>query len=146
MKIKLLFKLIRINIQLYPPRKKKSKKKISLKDLKFLERELINVIDLIKKMKLEELYSDIYFSNSNPYITIYINELINGIYGNIINIFNFEKIYLNITPKFVENNVKGSVKIHIKFRVISMFKSILIFIRIIRLKSKVKEGDISESN
>ena len=145
LKIKLLFKLIRINIQLYPPKKKSDKKKGSLKDLRFLEGELHNIIDIMKKIKLVELYSDIYLSNTNPYITIYVNALINAIYGNIINIFNCEKIYLNITPKFVENNIEGSVKIHIKFRVISFFKGIPIFIRVLRLKLKSKEGDINDS-
>ena len=145
LKIKLLFKLIRINIQLYPPKKKRDKKKSSLKDLKLLEDELNNIINIIRKIKPVEIYSNIYISNTNPYIIIYANALINAIYGNIINIFNCEKIYLNITPKFVENNIEGSVKIHIKFRVISFFKGIPIFIRVLRLKLKSKEGDISDS-
>ena len=145
LKIKLLFKLIRINIQLYPPKKKRDKKKSSLKDLKLLEDELNNIINIIRKIKPVEIYSNIYISNTNPYIIIYANALINAIYGNIINIFNCEKIYLNITPKFVENNIEGSVKIHIKFRVISFFKGIPIFIRVLRLKLKSKEGDINDS-
>ena len=145
LKIKLLFKLIRINIQLYPPKKKRDKKKSSLKDLKLLEDELNNIINIIRKIKPGEIYSNIDISNTNPYIIIYGNSLINAIYGNIINIFNCEKIYLNITPKFVENNIEGSVKIHIKFRVISFFKGIPIFIRVLRLKLKSKEGDIIDS-
>ena len=145
LKNKLLFKLIRINIQLYPPKKKRDKKKSSLKDLKLLEDELNNIINIIRKIKPVEIYSNIYISNTNPYIIIYANALINAIYGNIINIFNCEKIYLNITPKFVENNIEGSVTIHIKFRVISFFKGIPIFIRVLRLKLKSKEGDISDS-
>lgn len=141
LKIKLLFKLIRLNIQLYPPKKKKKKKKRgSLKDLKILDGELGNIINLIKKVKIIEVYSNIYFSNVNPYVTIYINALINGIYGNITNICKCEKIYLNIVPKFNENNIKGSVKIHIKFRLSTMFKFIPILIRIIKLKFKSKEG------
>ncbi|MCI6458029.1 MAG: DUF2953 domain-containing protein, partial [Clostridium sp.] len=87
-----------------------------MKDLKLLEDELNNIINIIRKIKPVEIYSNIYISNTNPYIIIYANALINAIYGNIINIFNCEKIYLNITPKFVENNIEGSVKIHIKFR------------------------------
>lgn len=146
LKIKLLFELIRLNIKLYPSKKKKKKKKrISFKDLMTLDKELSNIINLIKKVKIIELYSNIYFNNVNPYITIYINTLINGIYGNIINICKCEKMYLNIVPKFTENNIKGSVKIHIKFRLISMFKSIPILIRIIRLKYKSKEGDKNDS-
>ncbi|HBI94493.1 MAG TPA: hypothetical protein DDY58_19825 [Terrisporobacter glycolicus] len=143
LKIKLLFKLIRFNIQLYPSKKNKKKKRGSLKDLKILDKELGNILNLVKKVKIIELYSNIYFSNVNPYVTIYINALINGIYGNITNICKCEKIYLNIVPKFNENNIKGSVKIHIKFRLNTMFKSIPILIRIIKLKSK--EGGKNDS-
>ncbi|XAM42465.1 hypothetical protein TPELB_27780 [Terrisporobacter petrolearius] len=143
LKIKLLFKLIRFNIQLYPSKKNKKKKIGSLKDLKILDKELGNILNLVKKVKIIELYSNIYFSNVNPYVTIYINALINGIYGNITNICKCEKIYLNIVPKFNENNIKGSVKIHIKFRLNTMFKSIPILIRIIKLKSK--EGGKNDS-
>ena len=147
LKIKLFFKLIRINIQLYPSRrkKKKKKKKGSLKDLKLLEGELTNIVNLIKKMKIMELYSDIYFGNNNPYITVYITTLINGIYGNIINIFNCEKLYLNITPNFKENNVKGSIKLHIKFRLSSILSSIPMLIRIMKKKNKTREGDKNDS-
>lgn len=143
LKIKLLFKLIRFNIQLYPSKKNKKKKRGSLKDLKILDKELGNILNLVKKVKIIELYSNIYFSNVNPYVTIYINALINGIYGNITNICKCEKIYLNIVPKFNENNIKGSVKIHIKFRLNTMFKFIPILIRIIKLKSK--EGGKNDS-
>lgn len=147
LKAKLLFKLIRLNFQLYPSKKKKKKKKrIGFKDLIILDKEFINIINLIKKIKIIELYSNIYFGHVNPYITIYINTLINGIYGNIIKICKCEKIYLKIEPKFTENNIKGSVKIHIKFRLISMFKGIPILIRIVKAKYKSKEGDKNDSH
>lgn len=146
LKIKIMFNFIKINIQLYPPKKKNKKKKGSLKDIKLLKRELSNIIDLIKKIKIVKLYSDIYFSNLNPYITTYICALINIIYGNIINILNCEKLYLNITPKFTENNIKGSITIHIKFRPIIMFKLIPILIRTIMLKYRTKEGEEVDSN
>lgn len=147
LKIKLLFKLIRLNIQLYPSKRKKQKKIVSLNDLKILYKELNNIIDLIKRVKIVELYSDIYFSNVNPYVTIYINALINWIYGNIINMCKSEKINLNIVPKFTENNIKGSVKVHIQFRLNTMFKFIPIFIGILKLnKSKSKEGDKDDSH
>lgn len=147
LRVQLLLRLIRINIQLYPPTKKKNKKnKINLKDFKFLDGELSKIYELIRKVKIVELYSDIYFSNIDPYITIYINALINGIYGNITNILKCEKLYLNIVPKFTENNIKGSVKIHIKLRLKSMFKSIPILIRIIKSKFMSKEGDKNDSN
>lgn len=144
LRVKLLFKIIRFKIQLYPPKKNKPKKKRGkIEELKILDGEIGYIIDLIKKIKIIELYSNIYFSNVNPYLTIYINALINGIYGNITNICKCKRIYLNIEPKFTENNIKGSVKIHIKFKIINMFKSIPIIIRIIKLKSK--EGDKDDS-
>lgn len=145
LKVKLLFKLIRLNIQLYPPKKKKHKKKmLSVKDLKSLYEELSNINEIIKRVKIIEIYSDIYFSNVNPYITTYTNALINWIYGSITNMCKSEKIYLSIVPKFTENNIKGSVKIHIEFRLNTMLKSIPILIRII--KSKSKEGDKNDSD
>lgn len=148
LRIKLLFKLIRLNIQLYPSKRKKHKKRVlSLKILKVLYKELDNIIDLMKRIKIIELYSDIYFSNVNPYVTIYMNALINWIYGNITNICKSGKIDLSIVPKFTENNIKGSVKIHMKFRLNIMLKSIPIIIRIVKSKSKSKskEGDEYDS-
>ncbi len=146
LKIKLLFKLIRINLQLYPPKKKKNKKKGSLKDLKLLDGEIDNIFNLIKKIKVDEVYSDIYFGNDNPYITVYTTTVINGVYGNIINILPCKKLYLNITPNFTEDSIKGSIKLNIKFRLISMIKAVPIFLRIIRLKKLTKEGDLNDSN
>lgn len=140
LKVKLLFKLIRLNIQLYPPKKKKKRKRRkTLKDLKVLEGEMKNIIKLIRRIKIVELYSNIHFSHVNPYVTVYINALINGIYGNIINVCECEKIYLNITSKYTENNIEGSVIIHTKFRPSTLFKSIPILIRMMKIKSK--EGD-----
>ena len=146
LKVQLLFKVIRLNFQLYPSKKKtKKKNKIDLKNLMTLNKELCNIINLIKKVKIIEIYSNIYFGHENPYITISASTLINGVYGNIIKICECDKIYLNIEPKFTENNIKGSIKIHTEFRIISMFKVIHILIRIIKLKYKFKEGTKNDS-
>lgn len=149
LKIKLLFKIININIELYPVKKKtktkkekkKKEQKGSLKNIKLLEGEFSNIINLIKKIKIEQLYSNIYFGNTNPYLNIYTTAIVNGIYGNIVNIFDIEKLYLNIIPNFTENKIKGSVRLHIKFRIIMIFKSIPIIIRIMLRKYRTKEGD-----
>ena len=142
LKIKLLFKIININIELYPVKKKtktkkekkKKEQKGSLKNIKLLEGEFSNIINLMKKIKIEQLYSNIYFGNANPYLNIYTTTIVNGIYGNIANI-------LNIIPNFTENKIKGSVRLHIKFRIIMIFKSIPIIIRIMLRKHRTKEGD-----
>ena len=91
LKIKLLFKIININIELYPVKKKtkkekkKKEQKGSLKNIKLLEGEFSNIINLMKKIKIEQLYSNIYFGNANPYLNIYTTTIVNGIYGNIAN-------------------------------------------------------------
>ena len=147
LKIKLLFKLIKLKIQLYPPKKINHKKKIMhLKNLKILDGEFSNINNFIKKVKIIEIYSNLYFGNDNPYVIIYVNALINGIYGTIINICDCEKIYLNVVPNFNENNINGSIKLHIKFRLNTMFKFIPILIRIIKLNLKSKKGDKNEGN
>ena len=139
--IQLLFRIIKINLKLYPPKKKKKKKNKS--SLKLVLKVFSDIFDLVKNIKVEELYSDIVFANENPYITVYVNTLINGIYGNIINIFNSKKVHLSIEPKFTENNIKGSVKIHIKFNPYTMLKTVSILIKIAR-KLKSKDGDNNE--
>ena len=136
LKIKLLFKIININIELYPVKKKtkkekkKKEQKGSLKNIKLLEGEFSNIINLMKKIKIEQLY-----------LNIYTTTIVNGIYGNIANIFDIGKLYLNIIPNFTENKIKGSVRLHIKFRIIMIFKSIPIIIRIMLRKHRTKEGD-----
>ena len=147
--IKLLFKIINIKKQIYPPKKKKKKKKGNWKNIKFIKGELSNILEVTKKVKLVELYSDIKFSNKNPYITIYTSALINGIYGNIINILQFKKMHLNIVQDFSDDNICGTIKIHIKFRVSIIIKALPILlrvvIRIIKRKLSSKKGDKNDS-
>ena len=134
-KIKLFLGLIRINIQLYPPKKKKNKKKKgNLKLLKLLKDEIVNIIKLIRKIKVVKLYSNLYFANTNYYLNVYITAFINALYGSIANIIDCEKLYLNIIPNFTENKIKGSVRVHIKFRIIMIFKLMPILIRILLRK------------
>ncbi|MGG7060521.1 DUF2953 domain-containing protein, partial [Clostridium tertium] len=94
-----------------------------------------NIINLIFKVKVEEIYSYISFGNENVIFTSFIYVFINTIYGNVINIFSPNKIYLNITPDFTKNYIKGNVKIHIK----PTIKDIInISIAMIKIYKKVK--------
>ncbi|WP_297135759.1 DUF2953 domain-containing protein [Terrisporobacter sp.] len=138
--IKMLFKLIRIKKQIYPGKKKKKNKKIGIKNIKFLRGELQNIIDLCKKIKIVEVYSNLKISNKNTYITIYLSALINGIYGNIINIFDYEKIYLNLVQSFTDDYFDGTIRIHIKLRMNNIVKAILLIFKIMK-KGKTKEGE-----
>lgn len=147
--IKLLFKIINIKKQIYPARKKKKKKKRSFKNIKFIKGELYSIFEVAKKIKLVELYSDIKFGNKNPYITIYTSALINGIYGNIINILQFKKMHLNIVQNFNDDDICATIKIHIKFRVNIIIRALPILlrviIRVIKIKLNSKEGDKNDS-
>ncbi len=138
--IKILFKLVSIKKQIYPGKKKKKNKKTGIKNIKFLRGELSNIIDLCKKIKIVEIYSNLKISNKNPYITIYLSALINGIYGNIINIFDSENMYLNLVQNFTDNYIDGTIKIHIKLRIKEIVKSILLILKIMK-RVKTKEGE-----
>ena len=138
--IKMLFKLIRIKKQIYPGKKKQKNKKVGIKNIKFLRGELQNIIDLCKKIKIVEIYSNLKISNKNTYITIYLSALINGIYGNIINIFDYEKIYLNLVQSFTDDYFDGTIRIHIKLRMNNIVKAILLIFKIMK-KGKTKEGE-----
>lgn len=138
--IKILLKLISIKKQIYPGKKKKKNKKTNIKNIKLLRGELANIIGLLKKNKIVEIYSNLKISNKNPYITIYLSALINGIYGNIINIFDSEKMYLNLVQSFTDDYIDGTMKIHIKLRINNIVKLILLLFKIMK-RVKAKEGE-----
>ena len=144
--IRSLFKLINIKIQIYPPKKKQNKKNKKISFVKLLKVKYSSIQSLIQKLKIVELYSQLEFGNTNFYITAYIDALINIIYGNIANIIQCKKLYLNFTPNFIEPKMKGKIKLHIKF---SIFNLIIILPRLIMtLKqiSELKEGEGDECN
>lgn len=145
--IKYMFNLINIKIPIYPLNKvkvkkdkNKSKKNIKHQNIKIDKKsievsDIKNIINLIFKVKVEEIYSYISFGNENVIFTSFIYVFINTIYGNVINIFSPNKIYLNITPDFTKNYIKGNVKIHIK----PTIKDIInISIAMIKIYKKVK--------
>jgi hypothetical protein len=154
--IKYLFNLINIKVPIYSNNKNKkiknkknkkepinkgiNKKAIKIEDLKIIYK-------LVKKIKIKEIYSDINFGNENINFTCFIYVFINCIYGNLINIINPEKIYLNANPNFTKNYINASIKLHVKLTIKDITSiAIAIFKIYKKTKMKKKDGDDSEIN
>lgn len=144
--IGILFRLLKIKKIIYPPKNKKHKKNNKYKIVEVLKDELKSIFNIIKRIKVMELYSNIEFGDANFYTTAYINAFINFIYANIANIVECKKLYLNIVPNFTKEKIKGEVRIHIKFRMINLFKFAPIVFRILRNKKYLKEDDLDDSH
>jgi len=151
--IRYFFNLIKINFQIYPIKNKDKKEKKVKKEAKKVKnkiqmpskKDLLQIYNSIKKIDIKEIYSDIYLGNENVYFVCFINLLINTIYANLINIFNSEKVYLKITPNFIETVMKANIKLHIKIT----FKTIIeigfkVFKVYIKSNKKVKEANKNE--
>lgn len=151
--IRYFFNLIKINFHIYPIKNKDKKEKKVKKEAKKVKnkiqmpskKDLLQIYNSIKKIDIKEIYSDIYLGNENVYFVCFINLLINTIYGNLINIFNSEKVYLKITPNFIETVMKANIKLHIKIT----FKTIIeigfkVFKVYIKSNKKVKEANKNE--
>lgn len=151
--IRYFFNLIKINFQIYPIKNKDKKEKKVKKEAKKVKnkiqmpskKDLLQIYYSIKKIDIKEIYSDIYLGNENVYFVCFINLLINTIYANLINIFNSEKVYLKITPNFIETVLKANIKLHIKIT----FKTIIeigfkVFKVYIKSNKKVKEANKNE--
>lgn len=151
--IRYFFNLIKINFQIYPIKNKDKKEKKVKKEAKKVKnkiqmpskKDLLQIYNSIKKIDIKEIYSDIYLGNENVYFVCFINLLINTIYANLINIFNSEKVYLKITPNFMESVLKANIKLHIKitFKTIIEigFKVLKVYIK---SNKKVKEANKNE--
>ena len=151
--IRYFFNLIKINFQIYPIKNKDKKEKKVKKEAKKVKnkiqmpskKDLLQIYNSIKKIDIKEIYSDIYLGNENVYFVCFINLLINTIYANLINIFNSEKVYLKITPNFIETVMKANIKLHIKktFKTIIeiAFKVLKVYIK---SNKKVKEANKNE--
>lgn len=151
--IRYFFNLIKINFQIYPIKNKDKKEKKVKKEAKKVKnkiqmpskKDLLQIYHSIKKIDIKEIYSDIYLGNENVYFVCFINLLINTIYANLINIFNSEKVYLKITPNFIETVMKANIKLHIKitFKTIIEigFKVLKVYIK---SNKKVKEANKNE--
>lgn len=151
--INYLFNLLNINIQVYPPKKMKNiskkvnndkvKEKIKKNKLKVLKKDVLDIYNIAKNMKIKEFYSCIQFGNENIYFTSFIYVLINSIYGILSNLVNTEKIYLSCIPCFTNDYIKGDLKIHISPKIQELIKLSKILFRIYRNN---KEGVNNESN
>lgn len=133
--LRYLFNIININIPIYPRKAKskkkeiKSNKKKNIKARKILLSDFLYILKALKAIEIEEFYSDIEIGNTNISITVFAYLCINLIYGNLINIINPNKFYMNIKPNFIENNIYIDFKIHIKPTIkdlVDILKAILI--------------------
>lgn len=151
--IKYLFNLLNIKIQLYPP-KKRIVKKVGMKNKKVKEKvkgrkknifsdDILRIYKIASNIRIKELYSNISFGNKNIYFTCFIFVFINTIYGNLSNLINTEKVYLNVAPNFLENYINGKVKIHISPKIEDLWKLAMAFIKNYK---KNKDGGHNESN
>ena len=101
----------------------------------------------MKKIEIEEFYSDVHIGNTNISITNFIYLFVNLIYGNLINIIDPNIFYMNIKPNFIENKLYIDFKIHVKpsiKNIIDILKAI--FIANKNSKKIKKEDKKYESN
>ena len=145
--LRYLFNIININIPIYPRKAKskkkeiKSNKKKNIKARKILLSDFLYILKALKAIEIEEFYSDIEIGNTNISITIFTYLCINLIYGNLINIINPNKFYMNIKPNFIENNIYIDFKIHIKQTIkdsVNILKAIFI---LVKNSKKIKKED-----
>ena len=148
--IKYFFNLINIKIQVYPPKqnkketlKEKKEKEKKNKKVKIFKDDILQIISIIKSIRINELYSNIIFGNKNIYFTSFFYVFINVIYGNIFNIIDTKKIYLAVKPNYTGNFIKGNIKVHISPRIEDFFKLGSKFIKIYR---NSKDGGHNETN
>lgn len=151
-----MFNIINLNIPIYPKKIKSKEKEIkrskikikkNLDKRKILLKDILKIYEELKKIEIEEFYSDIYIANKNISITNFVYLFVNLVYGNLINIINPNKLYMNIKPNFIENKVYIDFKIHLKItikNIIDISKSI--FIAYKNSRNIKKEGKKYESN
>ncbi|EGT4968143.1 DUF2953 domain-containing protein [Clostridioides difficile] len=149
--IKYMFNLININRQLYPAENsknndKKEGMKNNIDSSILLADDLLSIYRLLKKIKIHELYSNINFGTENIGLTSSVYVLINTLYGNLFNIIDAEKMYLNVNPDFTKDFVLGNIRIHIRPRIKALFNIIIMINKIMNKNKGNKEGDSNESN
>ena len=135
-----MFNIINIKIPIYPKNFKSIKKEIekskrkniitkNITSRKILSKDILNILVSLKKIEIEEFYSDIQIESTNIHITIFSYLFINLIYGNLINIISPNKFYMNIKPRFIKINIYIDFKIHIKLTIkdlVNILKAIFI--------------------
>lgn len=148
--LKYIFNIINISIPIYPKKIESEKKELEkskrkflkkLKSRKILKKDFFEICREVKKIEIEEFYSDINIGNTNIAITNFVYLFVNLIYGNLINIIDPNKFYMNIKPNFIENKLYIDFKIHLK----PSIKNILAILKAIFIANKnskrIKEED-----
>lgn len=156
-KIEYFFNMININLQIYPLKNKPKKKKRAKdkeksktnkwkgKSEKITKYDILQVYFSIRKTPIEEIYSSINFGGTNIHFVCFIHLLINTIYGNLINIFNQNKIHLDVIPNFTDNYIKAKIKINIKPKIKNIIEIGYTILKIyIKSNKKIKEGKGNE--
>lgn len=148
--IKYLFGLINIKKQIYPKEKEQyrpnEKTKGEGKPSKLLAKDILNIYRLIRMIKIYDFYSNIEFGNKNIYFTSFIYVFINTIYGYLANYINPDKLYLIVKPNYLEDYLRGNIKIHIKAKIINLaFIGIKLY-RIVRKRKIINGGNSHEGD
>ena len=156
--LRYMLNTININIPIYPRKieskkkelkKSKRKRKLikKLKSRKILAKDFFEICREIKKIEIEEFYSDVHIGNTNIAITNFAYLFANLIYGNLINIIDSNKFYMNIKPNFIENKLYIDFKIHVKPSIKNIIDILeAIFIANKNSKKIKEEGKKYESN
>ncbi len=156
--LRYMFNIININIPIYPRKteskkkelKKSKKKRIFIKKIKLRKifvKDFLAIYKELKKIEIEEFYSDIYIGNTNIAITNFVYLFVNLIYGNLINIIEPDKFYMNIKPNFIENKIYVDFKIHIKPNIKNIINILSAMFIANKNSKKIKEeGKKYESN
>ena len=113
-----------------------------LKEKQIPIKYFLEIYKLFKNIEIEEFYSDIYIGNTNIAITNFAYLSVNLIYGNLINIINPNRFYMNIKPNFIENKIYIDFKLYIK----PSIKNIIEILKFILNKNIKEEDKKYESN
>lgn len=148
--IKFLFGLINYERQVYPDEKNKNKK-VRKEEHRYKEvilvEDIVGIIEILKHIKIEEFYSNIEYGNKNVAFTSFIFIFINTIYGNIINLINPDKMYLNVKPDYLNDYLDGYIKIHTRVNIRDLLRLIIRVSRMMKRKNgEFKKGDVDESD
>jgi ABC-type dipeptide/oligopeptide/nickel transport system ATPase subunit len=108
--------------------------------------DLMILFELIKKVNVVEIYSNLDYGFEIIEITSFIYFLVNIIYGNIFSYFNSDKIYLNIKPCYINTYIDYSGRVHIKPTIKDIVYILIAFIGIyIKIKQYSKEKSIQKA-
>lgn len=151
--IKYMFGFIDIDKQIYPLLSKKEEKKVKKeikkgkRNIKFSSSQIKKIYKIIRKIKIDELYSKFEFGTEYIQITSFIYVLVNCTYGFLANYLNPEKMYLSIRPVYTKNYIIGNFKIHIKPTIKQLvYFGIELIKAIVKSKINTKGGKKHEGN